>query len=104
LVWVWCETIPCSIFQLPTGRLDIVEVYDQDFDEKRAAPAGVSLFVAFVVDDLEGSWKEVCAAGIEASDIVWAAEAFDSPSLEGFGWFFVHAPDGDVYEIGSESE
>ncbi|MFZ0491655.1 MAG: hypothetical protein WAM81_00490, partial [Acidimicrobiia bacterium] len=78
--------------------------YDQDFDEERVAPAGVSLFVAFVVDDLEGAQREVRAAGIEASDIVWAAEAFDSPSLEGFGWFFVHAPDGNVYVIESESE
>jgi len=93
-----------SILQLPTGRLDFVEIYDQDFDEERVAPAGVSLFVAFVVDDLEGAQREVRAAGIEASDIVWAAEAFDSPSLEGFGWFFVHAPDGNVYVIESESE
>jgi catechol 2,3-dioxygenase-like lactoylglutathione lyase family enzyme len=88
-----------SILQLPTGRLDFVEVYAQDFNEERVAPAGVSLFVAFVVDDLEGAHREVREAGIEVSNIVWAAEAFDSPSLEDFGWFFLHAPDGNVYVI-----
>ena len=43
---------------------------------------------------------EVQAAGLErVGEPVWAAEAFDDPTLEGFAWFFVRAPDGRVYVI-----
>lgn len=55
--------------------------------------------MAFVVDDLEGAQEEVRAAGHEASEVVWASEAFGSPALQGYGWFFVSAPDGNVYVI-----
>ena len=88
-----------SIFQLPTGQFDFVEVYGSGFNDERLVPPGVSSMVSFVVDDLEGAHREVRAAGHEASDLMWAAEVFDNPSPEGFGWFFVHAPDGNVYVI-----
>jgi catechol 2,3-dioxygenase-like lactoylglutathione lyase family enzyme len=91
-----------SILQLPTGRFDFMEVYGQAFDEEQIAPTGVPLFVAFIVDDLEGAHREVLSTGVEVSDIVWAAEAFDDPGLEGLGWFFFHAPDGNVYVIESD--
>lgn len=88
-----------SILQLPTGRFDFVEVYGSGFDDDRLAPPGVALFVAFVVDDLEGAHAEVRAAGAEAGDIVWAEQKFQEPAYEGLGWFFVRAPDGNVYCI-----
>ncbi len=88
-----------SIFQLPTGRFDFVEIYGSSFDDERLAPADVSSFVGFVVDDVESAHTEVTAAGHEATDVVWANEAFSSPSFQGYGWFFVSAPDGNVYVI-----
>jgi hypothetical protein len=30
---------------------------------------------------------------------VWAEQAFQQPAYKGFGWFFVGAPDGNVYCI-----
>ncbi len=88
-----------SILQLPTGRHEFLEVYGETFDDERLAPSGTGLFVGFVVDDLEGAHEEVLQAGAEASDILWAAEVFGEPSTEGFGWFFVKAPDGNTYVI-----
>jgi hypothetical protein len=49
------------------------------------------------VDDLEGAQTEMRAAGFEAGEIVWAEQAFQEPAYEGYGWFFVHGPDGNVY-------
>ncbi len=88
-----------SIFQLPTGHFDFVEVYSPDFEDDRLAPAGAGLFVSFMVDDLEGAHGEVRASGADAGEIVWAAEAFEDPGLHGIGWFFVTAPDGNLYVI-----
>jgi hypothetical protein len=43
---------------------------------------------------------EVQEAGLElAGDVIWAAEAFEEPQMEGVGWFWVRAPDGRVYMI-----
>jgi hypothetical protein len=54
---------------------------------KNAATGAV---VAFMVDDIVSARAEVAAAGIELlGEIVWAGE--------GFGWFFLRAPDGNVY-------
>jgi catechol 2,3-dioxygenase-like lactoylglutathione lyase family enzyme len=88
-----------SILQLPTGRFDFVEIYGRDFADERLAPPGVTSFVAFVVDDLEGAHEEVRIAGAEASELVWAQEVFGDPAFEGLGWFFLRAPDGNVYLI-----
>jgi hypothetical protein len=44
--------------------------------------------------------EEIAAAGAELiGNLAWAAEKFDDPMLEGFGWFFFRAPDGNVYAI-----
>lgn len=93
-----------SILQIPTGRFDFLEVYNRTFDDRRVAPPDTPLFVAFIVDDLEGAHEEAQSTAVEVSDIVWAAEVFDDPGLEGLGWFFFHAPDGNVYVIESEPE
>ena len=92
------ETVTFSL--LPTHRRDLVEVYSPDHDDERMIPSGVDFMIAFVVDDLEQALAEVRAAGVElVGEVVWAAEAFETPAYEGFGWFFVRAPDGRVYVI-----
>jgi len=48
--------------------------------------------IAFIVDDVVGAHTEIAAAGIEPlGDVIWVAE--------GFGWFFLRAPDGNIYCI-----
>jgi hypothetical protein len=42
---------------------------------------------------------EMRAAGLEAGEIVSAEQAFQQPAYEGYGCFFVSAPDGNVYCI-----
>jgi hypothetical protein len=86
--------------RLPTHRRDLVEVYSPEHDDERLIPNGVDFMVAFVVDDLEQALAEVRAAGVElVGEVVWAAQAFGDPAQDGFGWFFVRAPDGRVYAI-----
>jgi hypothetical protein len=75
-------------------------VFTPDHADERMIPHGVDFVVGFVVDDLERARTEVEAAGLElVGDLIWAAEAFENPDHEGFGWFFVRAPDGRVYAI-----
>jgi catechol 2,3-dioxygenase-like lactoylglutathione lyase family enzyme len=88
-----------SILNLPTGSFDFVEVYGAAFEDERLAPRGVGLFVAFVVEDLDGAHAEMRAAGLEPGDIVWADETFQEPAYAGYGWFFIRAPDGNLYCI-----
>jgi len=88
-----------SILQLPTGPFDLFEFYGPSFNDERLAPPEEGAFIGFMVDDLDGAHHEVRAAGVEVSEIVWAAAAFDNPDLEGVGWFFLRAPDDNVYVI-----
>ena len=81
-------------------RLDFVEVYSREFRDSRMIPDEVEFMVAFVVDDISEALAEVEAAGLEVvGGPVWAAEAFDDATVDGFAWFFVRAPDGRVYAI-----
>lgn len=88
-----------SILQLPTGPFDFFEVYGSAFDDERFAPPEQPLFVAFTVTDLREAHTEIVAAGYQAGDVIWASEAFDSPELTGYGWFFFQAPDGLTYVV-----
>lgn len=88
-----------SILRLPTGQFDLFEVYAQDFDDERLIPTGVDAMIGFIVTDVEEAHREVAEAGVVPSPIVWASEAFDDADLEGFGWFFFAAPDGNTYVI-----
>lgn len=48
--------------------------------------------VAFIVDGVVAARAEIVATGIELlSEVIWAAD--------GFGWFFLRAPDGNIYCI-----
>lgn len=86
--------------RLPTHRFDLVEVFAHEHTDSRMIPGDVDFMIAFVVDDIREAMAEVQTAGLElVGEPVWAAEAFGDPTLEGFAWFFVRAPDGRVYVI-----
>ena len=80
-------------FQLPSGKNDFVEIFGPAKQDPNLYPdAAGALMVAFIVDDVAAAHAEVAAAGVELlGDVFWAGE--------GFGWFFLRAPDGNVYAI-----
>lgn len=90
-----------AVFQLESGDRDLFEVYRPGQYDERLLPSDAGgLTIAFGVDDLAEARAELLAAGIEiVADTVWAAEAFGNPQLEGFGWFFFRAPDGNIYAM-----
>lgn len=88
-----------SILRLPTGRLDLFEIYASEFDDDRLAPPQQPLFVSFVVTDLQEAREEIKAAGHDVGEVVWASEAFGDSELAGFGWFFFRAPDELTYVV-----
>ncbi len=90
-----------AVFQLGSGDRDLVEVYRPGGYDERLLPAlATGPTVAFAVDDLRAARAELVVADIEiVADIVWAAEAFDDPGLDGWGWLFFRAPDGNVYAL-----
>jgi catechol 2,3-dioxygenase-like lactoylglutathione lyase family enzyme len=90
-----------AVFELESGDRDLVEVYRPGGYDERLLPAlATGPTVAFAVDDLLAARAELEGAGIEiVADIVWAAEAFDDPRLDGWGWLFFRAPDGNVYAL-----
>jgi catechol 2,3-dioxygenase-like lactoylglutathione lyase family enzyme len=89
-----------SFQRLPTHRRDLVEVYAHEHRDKRLIPDDADFVLGFVVDDIREAMAEVQAAGLElVGEPVWAAEAFDDPTLGEFAWFFVRAPDGRVFAI-----
>ena len=94
-----------SIFQLPSGRSDFVEVFGPEHENASVFPAEVSegIVVAFAVDDIAGAREELAAKVELVGELVWASELFDDPSMEGFGWFFFRGPDENGYVMQQES-
>ena len=89
-----------SVFQLPSGKRDYVEVFGPENQNASLFPTEVSdgTVVAFAVDDVVGAREELVAAGVELiGDLVWAADLSGTPDMEGYGWFFFRGPDGNVY-------
>lgn len=88
-----------TVTQLPTGPWDLVEVYGSEFEDGRLVrPEAAGVFVAFFVEDLEEARHDCEAGGIEIlGETVQADAAFGEPSYAGVGWFFVRAPDENVY-------
>ena len=80
-------------FRLPSGKNDFVEVFGPTkLDPNLYPDSATGPLVAFIVDDIVGAHAEIAEAGVELlGDIFWAAE--------GFGWFFLRAPDGNLYCI-----
>src|SRR5436309_299107 len=78
-----------SIFGLPSGRGDFVEVFGSDHQNASVFPieVGEGMVVAFAVDDVVAAREELAAANVEfIGGLVWANELFDDPTMEGFGW------------------
>jgi catechol 2,3-dioxygenase-like lactoylglutathione lyase family enzyme len=95
-----------SIFDLPSGRSDFVEVFGPDHENASVFPAEVreGIVVAFAVEDIAAAREELAAADVELlGGLVWADKLFGDPKLEGFGWFFFHAPDENVYVMQQDS-
>ncbi len=95
-----------EVFQLPSGRGDLVEVFGPEFEHASLFPAEVTegIVVAFAVDDIVGAREELAAAGVElVGDLVWAGELFGDASLAGYGWFFFRGPDGNIYVMQQDS-
>jgi catechol 2,3-dioxygenase-like lactoylglutathione lyase family enzyme len=95
-----------SIFRLPSGRSDFVEVFGPGHENASVFPAEATdrIVVAFAVDDIVGARQELEAAKVELiGEFVWANELFEDPSMEGFGWFFFRGPDGNVYVMQQDS-
>lgn len=90
-----------AVFQLGSGDRDLLEVYRPGGYDERLLPADATgPTVAFAVDDLLAARAELVAADVEiVADLVWAANAFDDPRLDGWGWLFFRAPDGNVYAL-----
>jgi catechol 2,3-dioxygenase-like lactoylglutathione lyase family enzyme len=78
-------------FRLPSGENDFVEVFGPNMQDPNLFPESADGFIiAFIVDDVAGAYDEVAAGGIELlGEVYWAAERF--------GWFFLRAPDGNIY-------
>jgi catechol 2,3-dioxygenase-like lactoylglutathione lyase family enzyme len=86
--------------RLPTHRRDLIEVYAQGHRDARLIPDDADFVMGFVVDDIREAMTEVQAAGVEiVGEPIWAAVAFDDPTLGEFAWFFVRAPDGRIFAI-----
>jgi catechol 2,3-dioxygenase-like lactoylglutathione lyase family enzyme len=95
-----------SVFQLPSGRSDFVEVFGQEQDNAALFPADMreGIVVAFAVDDVAAARAELAAAEVELiGDLVWASDLFGDASMEGFGWFFFRGPDRNVYVMQQDS-
>jgi len=90
-----------AVFQLESGERDLFEIYRPGgYDERLLPPSAAGVTIAFAVDDLLEARGELVDAGIEiVADTLWAADAFGDPGLEGFGWLFFRAPDGNVYAL-----
>lgn len=87
-----------SIFQLPSGRGDYVEVYGPEKQNASLFPAEITdgLLVAFAVDDIVQARAELVDVEL-IGDLVWAADLFNDPRMDGYGWFFFRGPDGNIY-------
>ena len=88
-----------TVTQLPTGRWDFVEVFGDDFSDDRMIRAEVDgVFIAIFVEDIEEARRECLAAEVEIlGETIWADKAFGNPEYAGVAWFFVRAPDDNVY-------
>ena len=83
-----------AMFALPGGDHDYVELLGPDAEDSafEAEHYTTGPVVGFVVDDLVAARAELAAAGIELlGEIIWSSR------IQGYGWFHLRAPDGNVY-------
>jgi hypothetical protein len=68
------------------------DVHPGKQDTNLVPDSAVGPIIAFIVDDVVGARAEIVEVGIELlGEVIWAAD--------GFGWFFLRAPDGNIYCI-----
>ncbi len=85
-----------AMLQLPGSDRDFVEVFAPD--HPNAALYSTGPVVSLLVDDIEQARVELDAAGVELiGPIEWIE------SMDGYGWFHVRGPDGNVYAILQDS-
>jgi len=85
-----------AMLQLPGADRDFVEVFAPDNPNGAVYTTGP--VVGLLVDDIEQARAELDAAGVELiGPIEWLQ------SMDGYGWFHVRGPDGNVYAIMQES-
>jgi catechol 2,3-dioxygenase-like lactoylglutathione lyase family enzyme len=83
-----------ATFGLPAADHDYVELLgpaaeESEFEAEHYTTGPV---VGFVVDDIVAARAELDAAGVEL-----LGEISSSTRFEGYGWFHLRAPDGNVY-------
>ena len=85
-----------AMLQLPGADRDFVEVFASDYPS--AAHYSTGPVVGLLVDNIEAARSELDAAGVELmGPIEWLL------SMDGYGWFYVRGPDGNVYAIVQQS-
>ncbi len=85
-----------SIFRLPGGEHDFVEVFA--LDEPDGAGLTTGPVPGFLVDDVVGAHAELEAAGVEIlGSIKWLRDYPGSEEITEYGWFNFRGPDGNVY-------
>lgn len=81
-----------AMLQLPSGERDFVEIFAP------GVPAGelydTGPVAGLLVDDVEEARAELVAAGVDVLDETRWLE-----SLDGYGWFHIRGPDGNVYAV-----
>jgi catechol 2,3-dioxygenase-like lactoylglutathione lyase family enzyme len=85
-----------AMLQLPGSDRDFVEVFAPD--HPNAALYSTGPVVGLLVDDIEQARVELDAAGVE---LIGPSEWIES--MDGYGWFHVRGPDGNVYAILQDS-
>ena len=85
-----------AMLQLPGADRDFVEVFAPD--NPNAALYSTGPVVGLLVDDIEQARVELDAAGVELIDSTQWLQ-----SMDGYGWFHVRGPDGNIYAIMQDS-
>jgi catechol 2,3-dioxygenase-like lactoylglutathione lyase family enzyme len=81
-----------AMLRLPGADRDFVEVFASDYPS--AVHYSTGPVVGLLVDDIEQARVELDAAGVE---LIGPSEWLQS--MDGYGWFHVRGPDGNVYAI-----
>jgi catechol 2,3-dioxygenase-like lactoylglutathione lyase family enzyme len=84
------------MLRLPGADRDFVEVFAPE--NPFAAPYSTGPAVGLLVDDVEQARVELIAAGVEVLDETRWVE-----SMDGYGFFHVRGPDGNVYAVMQDS-
>ena len=85
-----------TMLQLSGAERDFVEVFA--LDNPNGALYSTGPVVGLLVDDVEQARVELDAAGVE---LIGSTQWLQS--MDGYGWFHVRGPDGNVYAILQDS-